>query len=69
VQLRPTRSGRALYRRINDELIEQQAALLRDLDPRVRAGATELIRRVAQAAEARFVVGRSVGSCAADACS
>jgi MarR family transcriptional regulator, 2-MHQ and catechol-resistance regulon repressor len=68
VQLRPTRSGRALYRRINDELIEQQAALLHDLDPHLRAGATELIRRVAQAAEARFVGGRSVGSCAADDC-
>jgi MarR family transcriptional regulator, 2-MHQ and catechol-resistance regulon repressor len=68
VQLRPTRSGRALYRRIKDELIEQQAALLRDLDPELRAGATKLIRRVAQAATARFAGGRSAGSCATDAC-
>jgi MarR family 2-MHQ and catechol resistance regulon transcriptional repressor len=63
VSLRATRSGRALYERINGELVEQQADLLRGLDADVRAGATEIIRRLAKAAEARFVSGVSVGSC------
>jgi DNA-binding MarR family transcriptional regulator len=54
VQLRPTRRGRALYHRINDELVAQQAALLQDLEPQLRTGATEVIRRVARAAAARF---------------
>jgi MarR family 2-MHQ and catechol resistance regulon transcriptional repressor len=64
VTLRVTRSGRALYQKINRELIAQQAELLADLDPQVRAGVTEVIRRLARAAEARFVSGVSVGSCA-----
>jgi DNA-binding MarR family transcriptional regulator len=64
VSLRITREGRKLYEKINGELIEQQLDLLRDLDPRVRAGATELIQRLARAAQSRFVSGVSVGSCA-----
>lgn len=64
VSLRITRAGRKLYEKINGELIEQQLDLLRDLDPRVRAGATELIQRLARAAQSRFVSGVSVGSCA-----
>ena len=60
VSLRITRSGRALYRRINGELIEQQAALMSDLDPNVRAVVTEVIHRLADAAEARFARGVSV---------
>jgi MarR family 2-MHQ and catechol resistance regulon transcriptional repressor len=70
VQLRATRSGRGLYRRINDDLIAQQAALLADLAPEVRSGATELIRRVARAAETRFVDGKSgcAPACAPGAC-
>jgi MarR family 2-MHQ and catechol resistance regulon transcriptional repressor len=66
VSLRATRQGRALYERINGELIAQQAELIRGLDAEVRAGATEIIRRLARAAEARFVSGVSVGSCAPD---
>jgi DNA-binding MarR family transcriptional regulator len=65
VSLRATRSGRALYERINGELIDQQADLLRDLDPEVRAGAAEVIRRLAKAAQARFIDGSSA---AASAC-
>jgi len=68
VSLRITRSGRSLYERINGDLIEQQAELLRDLDPDVRAGATEIIRRLGQAARARFVSGTSVGVCAPATC-
>lgn len=64
VSLRATRQGRALYERINGELIAQQAELIRGLDADVRAGATEVIRRLAKAAEDRFVSGMSVGSCA-----
>jgi MarR family 2-MHQ and catechol resistance regulon transcriptional repressor len=64
VSLRATRRGAALYQRINDELIAQQAELVRGLDPEVRAGAAEVIRRLARAAEARFVSGAGTGGCA-----
>lgn len=67
VSLKVTRSGRALYDKINRELIAQQATLLADLDPTVRAGVTDVIRRLARAAEARFVAGVSVGACGARA--
>lgn len=64
VSLRVTTDGRRLYEQINDELIEQQIELLRDLDPEVRAGATQIIQRLARAAQSRFVSGVSVGGCA-----
>lgn len=64
VSLRVTAEGRKLYEQINAELIEQQVDLLRDLDPELRAGATEILRRLARAAKARFVSGVSVGNCA-----
>lgn len=64
VSLRATRQGRVLYERINRELIAQQAELIRGLDADVRAAATEIIRRLAKAAEDRFVSGMSVASCA-----
>lgn len=63
VSLKVTASGRRLYERINGALIAQQADLLRGLAPSVRAAATEVIRRLAKAAEDRFVSGISVGSC------
>jgi MarR family transcriptional regulator, 2-MHQ and catechol-resistance regulon repressor len=53
--LKVTTAGRRLYRRINDELIEQQAQLLQDLAPEVRSGATELVQRLARAAQTRFL--------------
>ena len=68
VSLRATKSGRALYARIHAELIEQQADLLRDLDPEVRAGAAEVIRRLAKAAHARFVDGTSAAAFAPACC-
>lgn len=61
--LRATPSGRSLFKRIEDDLVEQQDALLGDLDPEVRAQTTEVLLRLARAAEARFV-----GSCATAAC-
>ncbi|HWU81020.1 MAG TPA: MarR family transcriptional regulator [Caulobacter sp.] len=59
-----TATGRALYNKINDGLVAQQAELLRDLDPAIRQGVTEVVRRLATAAAARFVAGVSVGACA-----
>lgn len=69
VTLRISDSGRALYEQINAELVAQQAELLADVDPRVRAASTEVIRRLARAAQARFVSGVSVGSSCATRCS
>jgi MarR family 2-MHQ and catechol resistance regulon transcriptional repressor len=64
VTLHVTPAGRALYRRINDDLVAQQEALLADLDPDVRAGVTQVISKLARAADARFRAGCSVGDCA-----
>lgn len=64
LSLQVTRSGRELYETIHRQLIAQQAELVADIDPEVRAIATEVIRRLARAAEARFVTGVSVGDCA-----
>jgi MarR family 2-MHQ and catechol resistance regulon transcriptional repressor len=67
-----TRSGRQLYERISRDLITQQHEVLQDLDPEVRDGVVEVIRRLARAAEKRFMSGVSVGKPAcspgADAC-
>ncbi|MDC8014989.1 MarR family winged helix-turn-helix transcriptional regulator [Tahibacter soli] len=68
LSLEITRGGRTLYETINRDLIAQQAELLADLDPEVRAGVTDVIRRLARAAEARFVSGISVGSCSPKGC-
>lgn len=64
LSLSVTDTGRALYERINGELIEQQAEILRDLDPQVRNGATEVITRLARAAQTRFVEGSTAAACA-----
>lgn len=69
LSLRVTRRGRGLYERIHGELIAQQASLLRELDPDLRGAVTQVIRRLARAAEARFVSGVSTGACAPTACS
>lgn len=54
VSLRVTDAGRRLYEQINGGLIAQQAELLQGLDPAVRTGTIEVIRRLATRAEARF---------------
>jgi len=56
-----TRKGRHLCARITDDLVGQQKQLLQDLDPDVRAGAVRLLRRLAQAADARFRSGTVAG--------
>ena len=68
VSLEATREGRKLYEKINGELIAQQVEVLRDLDPEVRAGAAEIVRRLARAAQARFTAGTSAGGGCAPAC-
>jgi DNA-binding MarR family transcriptional regulator len=65
--LSATRAGRSLCARITDSLVEQQKELLADLDPDVRAGVVDVIRRLARAADSRFRAGVSVAdeSCGA----
>lgn len=58
--LSATPAGRRLWKRIIEDLVGQQRALIADLDPDVRAGAVDVIRRLARAADARFRAGVSV---------
>src|SRR4029450_10372225 len=57
MSLHATRQGQRLYTRINDDLIEQQKQLLEDLAPDVRACVVQVLRRLADAAEATLRVG------------
>ena len=74
IALSATRKGRNLCARISNDLVGQQKQLLQDLDPEVRAGVVQVLRRLAQAADARFRSGAVSGeakSCCApsdDAC-
>jgi DNA-binding MarR family transcriptional regulator len=63
--LMATRQGQRLCARITDDLVEQQKQLLQDLDPEVRAGVVQVLRRLTQAADARFRSGTSItaGGC------
>ena len=63
VTLRATRQGRGLYTRITADLVDQQKELLRDLEPDVRRGVVEVLRRLTRAADARFRSGISVSCC------
>lgn len=63
--LSATRAGRELYQTIERGLIAQQAELIADLEPEVRAAAASLIRRLARAAEARLIHGENRASDAA----
>ena len=56
-----TTTGRQLYARITRDLVAQQHDVLQDLDPVVRDGVVDVIRRLAAAAEKRFRSGVSVG--------
>jgi MarR family 2-MHQ and catechol resistance regulon transcriptional repressor len=55
--LSATRQGRRLCSRITDDLVDQQKQLLQDLDPDVRTGVVQVLRRLAHAADARFRSG------------
>lgn len=59
--LTATRQGQRLCGRIKDDLVDQQKQLLQDLDPDVRTGVVQLLRRLAQAADARFRSGVKIG--------
>jgi MarR family transcriptional regulator, 2-MHQ and catechol-resistance regulon repressor len=59
--LSATRQGQRLCAHITDDLVEQQKQLLQDLDPDVRAGVVQVLRRLAQAADARFRSRGTVG--------
>jgi MarR family 2-MHQ and catechol resistance regulon transcriptional repressor len=60
--LSATRQGQRLCARITDDLVDQQKLLLQDLDPEVRAGVVQVLRRLAQAADARFRSGAASGA-------
>jgi MarR family 2-MHQ and catechol resistance regulon transcriptional repressor len=66
--LHVTASGRRLYNRITDDLVRQQEQLLEDLDPDVREGVVNVIRRLARAADARFRSGESAACCGPTTC-
>jgi MarR family transcriptional regulator, 2-MHQ and catechol-resistance regulon repressor len=57
IALNATRRGRSLCTRITGDLVDQQKQLLADLDPGVRTGVVQVLRRLAQAADARFRSG------------
>lgn len=61
IALSATRKGRGLCARITGDLVGQQRQLLQDLDPDVRAGVVQVLRRLAQAADARFRSGATSG--------
>ena len=67
IALSATRKGRNLCARITDDLVDQQKQLLQDLDPDVRTGVVEVLRRLARAADARFR-SRTVEGAAAACC-
>jgi DNA-binding MarR family transcriptional regulator len=60
--LSATRQGRNLCAKITDDLVDQQKQLLQDLDPKVRSGVVQVLRRLAQAADARFRSGAADGA-------
>lgn len=60
--LSATPAGRKLCARITEDLVDQQTALLADLDPDIRAGVVNVIRRLARAADSRFRTGVSVAA-------
>ena len=62
IALHPTLRGRRLCERITDDLVAQQKQLLQDLDPGIRAGVVDVIRRLARAADSRFRSGVSAGA-------
>jgi MarR family 2-MHQ and catechol resistance regulon transcriptional repressor len=60
-----TRRGRTLHARIEQDLIAQHRTLVEDLEPAVRAGVIDAMRKLARAADARFRSGHSVGGAVA----
>lgn len=61
--LSATRQGERLCARITADLVDQQRQLLEDLAPQVRAGVVQVVRRLAEAADARFRTGAVAAAC------
>lgn len=61
VAVAATSAGRRLYERITADLVAEQKNMIQGLDPAVRSGVIEVIRRLSRSAEARFVCGVSAG--------
>lgn len=59
ISVRITPRGRALYNRIHEGLVRQQAQLIGDLTPEVRRAAIAVISRLARAAEGKFGICRT----------
>jgi MarR family transcriptional regulator, 2-MHQ and catechol-resistance regulon repressor len=55
--LRATRQGQRLCARITTDLVDQQKQLLQELEPDIRAGVVQVLRRLVHAADARFRSG------------
>jgi len=66
--LHATRAGQRLCARITEDLVEQQKQLLQDLDPKIRSGVVQVLRRLANAADARFRSGVSTSAGASACC-
>ena len=61
VRIALTREGTALYGQIEADILNEQRALLADIDPEIRQATTRLIARLAREASARF--SRDDGRC------
>jgi MarR family transcriptional regulator, 2-MHQ and catechol-resistance regulon repressor len=59
ISVRITARGRALYNRIHEGLVQQQAQMIADLTPEARGAAIEVISRFARAAERQFGMCRT----------
>lgn len=53
VRIDATTAGQRLYAQIRADLVAEERAMLGDMPPEIRAGAVELLRRLARAAESR----------------
>ena len=63
VLVKATAGGEKLYAMIRKDLIEEEKALLRDFEPRVRKAAAQIMARLARAAEARSGLGTGAACC------
>jgi DNA-binding MarR family transcriptional regulator len=63
VLLRPISAGNRLYAMIRKDLIEEETALLRDFEPKVRKAAAQIMARLARSAAARSGLGAGAVCC------
>ncbi|CUJ86005.1 Uncharacterized HTH-type transcriptional regulator yusO [Achromobacter sp. 2789STDY5608615] len=53
VQLQPTPAGRTLYQTIRADLVTEELAMIKDMDPAVLDASLDLLRQLTRAAQAR----------------